>query len=130
MANYLLDGRRKLENKLIRGVPNLPINIACVLHLWLIDRHRLEASSRKNLLFCIVDCCIGKALLLLQFGSSFISVLEQKWLEVFIILNFRCYMYLAFDYIKYVYHVVSEPAFMLFCSVYSLVILVFLNHLF
>ena len=84
MANYLIDGRRKLKNKLIRGVPNLPINTSlCTPSTANEGRHRLKDSSRKIFYYFVV--ALGKALLLLQFGSSFILVLEQQWLEVFII---------------------------------------------
>ena len=62
MANYLLDGRRKLENKLIRGVPNLPINNSlCTPSTANEDRHRLEDSSPKIFYyFVLLIAAFGK----------------------------------------------------------------------
>ena len=51
MANYLFDGRRKLEDKLISGVPDLPINNNLCTPSKATGRHILEGFSRKTFIF-------------------------------------------------------------------------------
>ena len=67
LSNYLFDGRRKLTNKVMRGVSDLSINNSLCTPSTATGRHRSEGSSCKTFIILKLYCCaaLRKAVLLL-----------------------------------------------------------------